>query len=145
LILIGKIRKQGKTMIEPDKSVEGATQERFPSAGVDQRSHWDAGGIRADDIEPYVTLQYIARMLKLLAVLVVVGIVVEAAVGLSTEGMSALISVIAQGVWSLMIAGGLWGTADLTSLAIDVGHDIRADRILLGRLAAPAAAKADRE
>jgi hypothetical protein len=105
-------------------------------ADADRRSRIGAGGIRADDIEPYTTLQYIARMLRLLAVLVVVGIVVEAVVGLSTEGTGALVSVIGQAVWSLMIAAALWATADVTRLFIDIGHDIRADRILLGRLAA---------
>jgi hypothetical protein len=110
---------------------------------ADQRSRTDAGAIRAEDIKPYVTLEYIARMLKVLSVLVLVGLVVEVTVGLSTEGTGALVEVAAQAVWSLMIAAGLWGTADLTGLAIDVGHDIRADRILLGRLAAPAATEGD--
>lgn len=110
--------------------------------GIDQRSRSDAAEVRAGDIEPYLTLQYLARMLKLLAVLVVVGIIVEAVLGFSTEGMGALVSVTGQGVWSLMIAGALWGTAGLTGLAIDIGHDIRADRILLGRLADQAMVKA---
>lgn len=122
--------------MDTENAAPGDAGAREPPLEADPRSRTDAAAIRADDIEPYVTLQYLARMLKLLAVLVVVGIIVEAVVGFSTEGMGALVSVTGQGVWSLMIAGALWGTAGLTGLAIDIGHDIRADRILLGRLAA---------
>ncbi len=34
-----------------------------------------------------------------------------------------------------MLAGLLWGTGDLAILLIDVGHDVRATRILVGRQA----------
>jgi hypothetical protein len=33
----------------------------------------------------------------------------------------------------IVLAGLLWGTGDLAILLIDVGHDVRAARILLGR------------
>ena len=35
-----------------------------------------------------------------------------------------------------MLAAILWGTADLTLLFIDIGHDVRAARVLLGRISA---------
>ena len=34
-----------------------------------------------------------------------------------------------------MLAGVLWGAGDLAHLLIDVGHDIRAARILVARVA----------
>lgn len=121
--------------MESGDTAERGVQERDLSASADQRSQIDVWAIRAGDIKPYVSLQYIARMLKLLAVLVLVGLVAEIAAGLSTEGRTALVPIFAQGVQFLMIAAGLRAAADLAGLAIDVGHDIRADRILLGRLA----------
>ena len=33
----------------------------------------------------------------------------------------------------IVLAGLLWGTGDLAILLIDIGHDVRAARILLGR------------
>jgi hypothetical protein len=36
----------------------------------------------------------------------------------------------------IVLAGLLWGVGDLAILLIDVGHDVRAARILLGRQAA---------
>jgi hypothetical protein len=35
----------------------------------------------------------------------------------------------------IVLAGVLWGTGDLAHLLIDVGHDVRAGRILMARLA----------
>ena len=35
-----------------------------------------------------------------------------------------------------MLAAVLWGASDLTLLFIDVGHDVRAQRVLLGRMSA---------
>ena len=113
------------------------TGNRRVAAEADQRSGTDAGEIRAADMEPYLALQYIARMLKLLAVLVLVALVAESVAGFALEGTGALVAITAQAVQFVMMAGALWGAADLTRVLIDVGHDIRAERILLGRIAAP--------
>ena len=110
-------------------------QERELPADEDRRSRMDAAGIRTDDTEPYLALQYIARMLKVLAVVVLLALVAEIVAGLAMEGADALVPVLAQGVQSLLMAAGLWGAADLTRVLIDVGHDIRGERILLGRMA----------
>jgi hypothetical protein len=39
----------------------------------------------------------------------------------------------------IVLAAILWGAGDLTLLLIDVGHDVRAARVLLGRLTARSA------
>jgi hypothetical protein len=41
-----------------------------------------------------------------------------------------------------VLAAILWGVSDLTLLFIDVGHDVRAARVLLGRLSARAGSEA---
>ena len=122
--------------MEPDNDSARGVRDHELSLEADRRSRADAGGIRVEDTEPYLALQYIARMLKVLAVIVLLALVAEIVAGLAMEGTSALVPVLAQGVQSLLMAAGLWGAADLTRVLIDVGHDIRGERILLGRLAA---------
>ena len=48
-----------------------------------------------------------------------------------TDDVSTL--TVAQGA---VLAALLWGASDLTLLFIDVGHDVRAARVLLGRMSA---------
>jgi Sec-independent protein translocase protein TatA len=38
----------------------------------------------------------------------------------------------------VVLAAILWGASDLTLLFIDIGHDVRAARVLLGRMSARA-------
>ena len=42
----------------------------------------------------------------------------------------------AEVIRGIVLAAILWGAGDLTVLLIDVGHDVRAARVLLGRLSA---------
>jgi len=92
--------------------------------------------VRDEDLEPYVTLRYIARLFKILAILMVVMLVGEVITGLMTEGTGALMTLIGEATKLLVIAGLMWGGGDITILLIDAGHDIRVSRILLGRIQA---------
>jgi hypothetical protein len=89
--------------------------------------------VRSQDLEPYVTLRYIARLFKVLAVLMIVMLIGEIVVALMTEGAewAPLITEITQ---ILVLAGLMWGGGDLALLLIDAGHDLRVVRILLGRI-----------
>ena len=127
--------------MEPENTSEGGAQPDEVPADLDRRSRTDAAGIRIEDTEPYLALQYIARMLKGLAVVVLLALVAEIVAGLAVEGRDALIPVLAAGIQSVLLAAGLWGAAGLTGVLIDLGHDIRAERILLGRMAARTAAE----
>ncbi len=131
--------------MEVENNAARRTRAHEVPAGADQRSRTAAGGIRAEDTEPYLALQYIGRLLKVLAVVVLAALVTELVAGLATQGRQALVPMTAQGVQFLMMAAGLWGAADLTRVLIDVGHDIRAERILLGRMAARGATAAEGE
>ena len=44
--------------------------------------------VRSEDLEPYVTLRYIARLFKVLAVLMVVMLIGEVVTGIVTEGQA---------------------------------------------------------
>lgn len=90
--------------------------------------------VRDDDLEPYVTLRYIARLFKVLAILMVVMLIGEVVTGLLAEGGAALMTLIGEATKLLVIAGLMWGGGDITILLIDAGHDLRVARILLGRI-----------
>ena len=90
--------------------------------------------IRGEDLEPYVTLRYIARLFKVLAVLMVVMLIGEVVTGLATEGRAALLTLLGEATRLLVLAGLMWGGGDITLLLVDAGHDLRVARILLGRI-----------
>jgi len=90
--------------------------------------------VRDEDLEPYVTLRYIARLFKILAILMVVMLIGEVITGLVTEGTGALMTLIGEATKLLVIAGLMWGGGDITILLVDAGHDLRVARILLGRI-----------
>lgn len=106
------------------KAIEGATVRRDP------------GSVRADDTEPYVGLQYVARLFKVVAFLVLIAMGLEVVLGLLTEGAGAIGALVQEVVQLGVLAAILWGAADLTLLLIDIGHDVRAARVLLGRISA---------
>jgi hypothetical protein len=90
--------------------------------------------VRDEDLEPYVTLRYIARLFKVLAILMVVMLIGEVITGIATEGGAALMTLIGEATRLLVLAGLMWGGGDITVLLIDAGHDLRVARILLGRI-----------
>jgi hypothetical protein len=92
------------------------------------------GGVRGHDLEPYITLRYIAKLFKVLAVLIIVMLVGEVVTGLLIDGTSAAVTLLGEGTRLLVMAGLLWAGGDLALLLIDAGHDLRVARILLGRI-----------
>ncbi|MCU1349349.1 MAG: hypothetical protein JWO56_2379 [Acidobacteria bacterium] len=90
--------------------------------------------VRTEDLEPYVTLRYIARLFKVLALLMVVMLVGEVVTGLLSEGQGALLTLVGEATRLLVLGGLMWAGGDITMLLIDAGHDLRVVRILLGRI-----------
>lgn len=122
---------------------EGQLQPPFaPSAGGDgpdageDRNSRNPGAIRAEDTEPYLALQYVARLFKIAAMVVIVALVAEVIAGVALEGPGALFPLFTEVIRGIVLAAILWGAGDVTILMIDVGHDVRAARVLLGRLSA---------
>ena len=114
------------TKVCPACGAPPETEQRLPAEGAE--------GVRAADIEPYITLRYIARLFKVLAVLILLMLVGEIVTGLLIDGSAALLTLIGEGTRLLVMAGLLWAGGDLALLLIDAGHDIRVARILLGRI-----------
>jgi len=90
--------------------------------------------VREQDLEPYITLRYIARLFKIFAAIMLILIVAEVVAGLTADAAAALPTLIVEITKMLVAAGLLWGFGDLTLLIIDAGHDLRVVRILLGRI-----------
>lgn len=91
--------------------------------------------VRASDIEPYTGLRYLSKLFRFMAIILVVLLIAEVATGLSTQGSAALPTLLGEASRLIVLAGVLWGTGDLAHLLIDVGHDVRAARILMARIA----------
>lgn len=105
-----------------------------PPKDREQRTEGGFGGVRGEDLEPYVALRYIARMFKFLSVILVLMLIGEVVVGLMSEGRGAVMTLIVEATRMLVLAGLLWGAGDLALLLIDLGHDVRVSRILLWRI-----------
>ena len=92
--------------------------------------------VRTTDIEPYTGLRYLSKLFRLMAVILLLVLVAEVVVGLNAQGTAAIPTLLGEMSRLIVLAGLLWGVGDLAILLIDVGHDVRAARILIGRQAA---------
>ncbi|MGZ8379689.1 MAG: hypothetical protein ACXW61_13910 [Gemmatirosa sp.] len=130
----------------PDSPPLAAEPETAPGVPVDAtparadgREHRRAAdqlrAVRASDLEPYTGLGYLSKLFRLIAILLLVLLVAEVGVGVYSEGVESLRTLITEASRLIVIAGVLWGAGDLATLLIDIGHDVRATRILLGRQA----------
>jgi hypothetical protein len=111
-----------------DETVEGADHpngRRPASSPILQ--------VRAADLEPYIGLKYLSRLFKLMAIVLILLLVSEVITGLVANGLEALPTLLGEVSRLVVLAGLLWGSGDLAILLIDMGHDLRATRILIGR------------
>lgn len=93
-----------------------------------------ADAVRAGDLEPYTALRWLGTLFKGAAIFLGVAIVAEFIAGLQVEGWNAMPVLLGELARTIVFAVVLWGAGDLIRLLIDLGHDIRAERILLARL-----------
>ena len=91
--------------------------------------------VRATDLEPYTGLRYLSKLFRFMAVILIVLLIAEVATGVYTQGSASVPTLLGEASRLIVLAGVLWGTGDLAHLLIDVGHDVRAARILVARVA----------
>lgn len=89
--------------------------------------------VRATDIEPYTGLRYLSKLFRFMAIIMLLLLVAEIVTGVYTQGAASLPTLLGEASRLIVLAGVLWGTGDLAHLIIDVGHDVRAARILMAR------------
>jgi len=94
-----------------------------------------AAPIRQGDIEPYTALRWVSTLFKGAAIFLGVAIVAEFIAGIAAVGLNAVPELLGALVRTAVLAVVLWGGGDLVRLLIHLGHDIRAERILLTRIA----------
>lgn len=124
-------RRTSDVTVEDQESVETEHKENGKRAELDEAK--PIKEIRASDIEPYTGLRYLSKLFRFMAIIVMLLIVAEWVTGISAQGASAVLTLLGETSRLIVLAGVLWGTGDLAHLLIDVGHDVRASRILLAR------------
>jgi len=112
----------------PEVSGETAIESPPRRHDVDAVTH-----VRASDIEPYIGLRYLSKLFRFMAIILVLLLVAEVVTGIVKQGRASIPTLLGEMSRLIVLAGLLWGTGDLAILLIDVGHDVRAARILLGR------------
>jgi hypothetical protein len=90
--------------------------------------------VRDDDIELTRGLYWVAILFRGMAGLLILLMVVQVANGLSSTVELSYGVLIAEAVRLVIFAGLLWGAGDLADLFVKSHYDLRATRILLGRL-----------
>ena len=90
--------------------------------------------VRDEDLEPHEGLRYIARLFKVLAILLILLLIGEIILGLVNQGNAAIPTLMVEATRIVVFAGLLWGAGDMALMLIESNHDLRATRILVGRL-----------
>jgi hypothetical protein len=90
--------------------------------------------VREEDLEPHAGLRYIARLFKVLAILLLLLLIAEIIIGVAAEGGAAIPTLMVEATRLIVFAGLLWGLGDIALMLIESNHDLRATRILVGRL-----------
>lgn len=120
-----------ETRIPPDDTLPPGAERRH--AGRVEAPAPDAQ-VRDADLEPHAGLRYIARLFKILAVLLILMLLFEIFIGLAQQGTEAIPTLVVEITRLVVFAGFLWGAGDLALMLIESNHDLRATRILMGRL-----------
>jgi hypothetical protein len=90
--------------------------------------------VRDDDLEPHAGLRYVARLFKVLAILLGIMLIAEIIIGLTQQGTTAIATLLVEATRTIVFGGLLWGIGDIALMLIESNHDLRATRILLGRV-----------
>jgi hypothetical protein len=120
---------------DADDRVERSRDQRDGELGEDRTAHLPPQmDVREEDLEPHAGLRYIARLFKILAILLIFLLIAEIVLGLVQQGQSAIPQLLVEATRLIVFAGLLWGAADMGLMLIESNHDLRATRILVGRL-----------
>src|SRR3954468_21316173 len=119
-------------MAEARRGGAGDGERRTEPAAEEDRPRGMDGG--DEDMEPHEGLRYIARLFKILAILLILLLIGEAVLGLVNRGNEAIPTLLVEATRIIVFAGLLWAAGDMALMLIESNHDLRATRILVGRL-----------
>ncbi len=91
--------------------------------------------IRGDDIEASTGIHWVAKLVRVMSGLFVLLAVIQAFLGLTSAVEISYGVLTAEVIRLVIFAGLLWGAGDLADLFVKSSADLRASRILLGRVA----------
>lgn len=104
------------------------------ASGSERRTGFDALlHIRTSDVEPYTGLRYLSKLFRMIAIILILLLVAEVVTGLAEQGQASIATLLAEASRLVVLSALLWGVGDLALLLVDIGHDVRAARIILGR------------
>ena len=118
-------------------------QERRHAAGATETTQPPGSRVREHDLEPHAGLRYIAGLFKFLAILNLIMLIAEIVIGLTQAGTNALGTLLVEGTRLIVFAAFLWAAGDIVLMMIESNHDLRATRILVGRVHAALQRMAD--
>ena len=98
------------------------------------RDNRGPGIVRQTDIEPYTGLRWVSRLFKAASIFLFIAMMGELVAGLRYEGLKSMPVLLGEAARTFVVAVVLWAGGDLVRLFVHLGHDIRAERILLARL-----------
>ena len=120
----------------PESASAGAAMTAREEAHAEARRARDAAQqVRASDIEPDVGLRYLSKLFRLMAIIMLILLLAEVVTGIVSQGVASIPTLLGEISRLIVLASLLWAMGDLAVLLIDIGHDVRATRILLGRQA----------
>ncbi len=120
-----------------DAGIEQGGPDQHPPLEEPVRRRDDApppGTVRREDLEPHEGLRYIARLFKVLSLFLILLLIGEVVIGLVQVGTASIATLLVEATRLIVFAAFLWGAGDLALMLIESNHDLRAARILLGRL-----------
>jgi hypothetical protein len=120
-------------MTKPNSPVRSRRDERR-AAELSSRSGMTGVPIRDDDIEPTQGLHWIAKLFRVMSGLLFGLMVTQIILGMTSTVAISYGVLFAEAIRLLIFAGLLWGAGDLVDLFVTSHYDLRAARILLGRL-----------
>lgn len=100
-----------------------------------RRERRRAAAIRRGDCSTYTALRWVAILFKSAAVFLVVAIFAECVAGVRADGWSVFPYLLGELARATVIAILLWAGGDLIRLLLQLGRDVRAERVLLARIA----------
>jgi len=92
------------------------------------------GSVRQSDVEPYTALRWLGTLFKAAAVFLAVAVFGQFIAEMRFAGAAAVPALLGELAKTTVLAVVLWGGGDLVRLLIQLGNDVRAERILLSRL-----------